>query len=94
MEELINDPKFQKTLIDIADEIGRPYNEIQKEAEDCLKELYTRHWPVANIFGLQLAQYILSRGYHKTIDVNPKEIKEVARIARQHSIAFVMTHKT
>ncbi|MEM8583179.1 MAG: HAD-IB family hydrolase [Bacteroidota bacterium] len=94
MEELINDPKFLKTLIDLADELGRPYNEVQEEAADCLKELYTRHWPVANVMGLQFAQYVLSRGYQKTIDVNPEEIKELTKIARQHSVAFVMTHKT
>ncbi len=94
MEELINDPKFQKTLIDIADEIGMPYNEVQKEAADCLKELYTLHQPLSNVVGLQVAQYILARGYNKTIDVDPAEMKQLTKLARQHSIAFVMTHKT
>ncbi len=94
MEELINDPKFQKKLIDIADELGQPYNEVQKDAADCLKELHTLHQPLANVLGLQVSQYILSRGYSKTIDVNPTEIRELAKLARQHSIAFVMTHKT
>ena len=94
MEELINDPKFQKKLIDIADQLGRPYNQVQKEAEECLKELHTLHQPLANVFGLQISQYILGRGYHNSIDVNPKEIKELTKLARRHSIAFVMTHKT
>ncbi|MEM6631313.1 MAG: HAD-IB family hydrolase [Bacteroidota bacterium] len=94
MEELINDPTFQKKLIDIANEIDKPYDEVQKEAADCLKELHTLHQPLANILGLQVSQYILSRGFNKTIDVNPAEIKELTKLARGHSIAFVMTHKT
>ncbi|MEM6805552.1 MAG: 1-acyl-sn-glycerol-3-phosphate acyltransferase, partial [Bacteroidota bacterium] len=94
MEELFNDPKFQKTLIDIANELGRPYNQVQEEAADCLKELQTLHQPIANIIGLQASQYILSRGFNKTVDVNPTEIKELSKLARRHSIAFVMTHKT
>ncbi|MEM6397570.1 MAG: HAD-IB family hydrolase [Bacteroidota bacterium] len=94
MQELINDPKFQKRLVDIADELGKPFNEVQKEAAECLKELQTRHQPVANLLGLQFSQYILSRGYNKTIDVNPLEIKNLAKLARRNSIAFVMTHKT
>ncbi len=94
MEELINNPKFQKKLIDIANETGRPYNDIQQEAADCLKELHTLHQPLANVLGLQVAQYILGRGFNKSIDVNPKEIRELTKLARGNSIAFVMTHKT
>ncbi|MEM8889158.1 MAG: 1-acyl-sn-glycerol-3-phosphate acyltransferase, partial [Bacteroidota bacterium] len=94
MEELFNDPQFQKKLIDIADELGKPYNQVQEEAAECLKELHTLHQPLANVLGLQVSQYILSRGFNKTIDVNPTEIKELTKLARRHSIAFVMTHKT
>ena len=94
MEKLLNDPKFQKKLIDVADQLGEPYNQVIKIASDCLKELYTGHQPLANIAGLQVSQYILARGYKKTIDVNPTEIKELTKLARRHPIAFVMTHKT
>lgn len=94
MEGIINDPTFQKKLIDIAEQLGQPYDQVQKEAADCLKELQTVHQPLANIMGLQLSQYILSRAYKKTIDVNPTEIKDLTRLARRHPIAFVMTHKT
>lgn len=94
MEKLLNDPKFQKKLIDIADQLGEPYNQVIKIATDCLKELYTVHQPLANILGLQTSQYILSKGYKKTIDVNPTEVKALTKLARRHPIAFVMTHKT
>jgi putative phosphoserine phosphatase/1-acylglycerol-3-phosphate O-acyltransferase len=94
MEHLINDPKFLKKLIDLADEMGVLYNEVYDTAVNCLKELQTVHQPFANIAGLQVSQYILSRGYKKTIDVNTDEIKALTKLARRHPIAFVMTHKT
>lgn len=59
-----------------------------------MKELQTVHQPLANVLGLQVSQYILSRGYKKTIDVNATEIKALTKMARRHPIAFVMTHKT
>lgn len=94
MESIIHDPKFQKKLIDIAEELAEPFDQVYRVAESCLKELMTVHQPLANIFGLQVAQYILSRAYKKTIDVNPLEIKALTKLARRHPIAFVMTHKT
>ncbi|HFC00052.1 MAG TPA: HAD-IB family hydrolase, partial [Phaeodactylibacter sp.] len=67
---------------------------VYSQAKEYLKELYTQHRPVANVMGMELAQYILSRGYKKTIDVNPAEVKALTKLARRHPIAFVMTHKT
>jgi len=94
MEGIINDPTFQKKLIDIAEQLAKPYDQVQQEAADCLKELQTVHQPLANVMGMQIMQYILGRGYKKTIDVNPQEVKSLTRLARRHPIAFVMTHKT
>lgn len=94
MDQLLNDQHFQATLAQIAKEKNEDSDKIQQEAEGYWNELYTVHQPVANLLGTQMAQYILSRGYEKTIDVNPAEIKALTRTARQYPIAFVMTHKT
>ena len=94
MEEILKDPRFQKTLAEIAEETGENFDTIHREATACLNELYTEHQPVANILGTQLAKYILGRGYEKTIDVIPEQLQALTKIARRHPIAFVMTHKT
>ena len=94
MEKLLNDLPFLNTLAKIAEQSGKNFQQIQEEAAGYLKELYTVHQPMANLIGAQTAQYILSRGYKKTIDVNSVEIKKIADISRRHPIAFVMTHKT
>lgn len=94
MEQILNDSQFQKQLVHIADTTGQSQIQVYREAEGYLKELYATHQPFANIAAIELSNYILSRGYDKTIDVNPVEIKGLTKLMRKHPIAFVMTHKT
>lgn len=94
MENILRDSKFQKKLVLIAEKNGESFEETYAKATEYMKELYTQHSPVANVMGMEFSQYILSRGYKKSIDVHPTEIKKLSKIARNHPIAFVMTHKT
>ncbi|MEM8906865.1 MAG: HAD-IB family hydrolase [Bacteroidota bacterium] len=94
MESLLTNPQFQENLRQIADQQQESLEKVTEEAATYLKEMYTVHRPLASVIGTQTAQYILSRGYQKTIDVNPTEIKRLTKLARRHPIAFVMTHKT
>jgi len=94
MDKLLNDPGFQLLLKQLAAKTGASLEVLLEEAQGYLKELYTVHQPLANIMGTQTAQYVLSRGYDKTIDVNPAEVKQIAKLMRRHPVAFVMTHKT
>jgi putative phosphoserine phosphatase / 1-acylglycerol-3-phosphate O-acyltransferase len=92
--QIFEDSKFQKILAQIAQDLNTPIEKIKKEADKYLKELYTVHQPVADFLMLQGAQYILSRGYDKTIDTNPAEIKQLTKLMHRYPVAFVMTHKT
>ena len=94
MEKILNDSKFQMTLASLAKKQGESLEQITKEASTYLKELYTTHQPIANIVGVETTQYLLSRAYDKTIDVNSKEVKQVAKLMRKYPVAFVLTHKT
>ena len=94
VEKILKDKAFQKILAHIATEKGDSLAQVCNEAEGYLKELYTEHQPTANLVMMQAAEYILGRGYDKTIDVNPEEINQLAKLMRKHPIAFVMTHKS
>ncbi len=94
MEKVINQPKFQATLKEIARQQGVSEVQITAKAKEYLTELQTKHEPIADLIGVQLMQFIVSRGYDKTIDVNPLEIKQLAKVVRRHPVAFLMTHKT
>ena len=94
MEKVLRDSKFQKKLVLIAEKTGESFEEIYAQAKQYMAELYTQHRPLTNLLGMEVSQYILSRGYKKNIDVNPAQVKSLVQLARRHPIAFVMTHKT
>ncbi len=94
MEKLLKDSRFQETLAQIAVKTNESLETVNEKAFKYWNELYTVHQPMMNILGTQMAQYILERGYDKTIDVNPVQLKALTKLARRHPIAFVMTHKT
>ncbi len=94
MDKLLQNKNFQKKLAQIAEQQNMPIDEVSAVASTYLEELYTVQHPLISTFGVQFAQSILSRGYDKNIDVNPGEMKDLAKIMRRHPVAFVMTHKT
>ena len=94
IEKMLKAPRFQKTLALLAEEKGETIAAVSKEAEAYLNELYTEHRSMSNMILMEAAEYILGRGYDKTIDVNPDEIKQLAKLMRKHPVAFVLTHKS
>ncbi|MEM9990564.1 MAG: HAD-IB family hydrolase [Bacteroidota bacterium] len=94
MDAIFNDKTYQAKLFKIAEKEGRALMEVLEEGKAYLEELNTQNHPIADAVGVTGAQYILSRGYEKVIDVQPEEMKKLTRLARKHPIAFVMTHKT
>lgn len=94
MLKILNDAKYLSLLQDHASRHGIDLEQVKKEAESYLKELYTEQQPIIHTMMAQLSQYILSRGYERTIDVNVEEVRALAKVMRRHPVAFVMTHKT
>ena len=94
MEEIIKHTKFQNTLKRIAKEQKMDFKKVQKEAAVCIKELYAEQHPIGKMLSVRGFDYILSRAYSDKIDVDPDGIKKLQRLMRQHSVAFIMTHKT
>ncbi len=94
MEQILNDAKFIEALSIISEQSGENLSSLMIEAEIYLKELYTVHHPLLETIANEASQYILSRGYDKTIDIDTGEIKKLAKVMRKHPVAFVMTHKT
>ncbi len=94
IEKMLDAPQFQKTLAAIAVEKGENLRLVEREAMKYLTELHAEHQPLSNVLMMEFAQYVLSRGYDKTIDVNPDELKKLTKLMRNNSIAFVLTHKS
>jgi len=57
MEQLLNDQNFQNKLKEIAKAQKSSLELLMEEAKGYLKEMYTVHQPLANLMGVQTAQY-------------------------------------
>ncbi len=93
-ESVFTDPDFQKTLQGLAEKLAVPEQEVNTAASEALKEMFTIQHPILQTMGVQLAEFVVDRAYEKTIDVNIDELKDLVKMMRSHSVAFVMTHKT
>ncbi|UOY07775.1 HAD-IB family hydrolase [Muricauda sp. SCSIO 64092] len=94
MQDIINSEKFQESLKQAAKDHKLAIEDVQKEAEKYIKELYAQQHPAARLVSVRGFNYILSRAYSEKIDVDPKGIKKLMKLMRKHSVAFIMTHKT
>lgn len=93
IENILNDPAFQKKLARLSVQTGATHLLLKTEAEIYLTELYSEHQPTTNMLFLETFQYMLNQGYDKNIDINPAEIKALVKLIRKHPVAFVLTHK-
>ena len=94
IKKVLNENGFQKKLARISVQKGLSQVQANIEAESYLEELFTEHDPTTNIGFVELFQYMLSKGYDKTIDTNPDELKALAKLMRTNPVAFVLTHKS
>ncbi|HKK75663.1 MAG TPA: HAD-IB family hydrolase [Saprospiraceae bacterium] len=91
---LMEAQSFQQLIQELSTQLEQPIEQIKKEAREYLEELYTEQKPIPQFVGSEIAQFVLARGYDRTIDVDPGELKKLTKLMRKHPIAFVMTHKT
>lgn len=94
MQDLLDNHKYKRLLQEYSEAKNISIEEVESEANGYLKELYTVQHPIMQTVAVRMSQYMLDRGYDRTIDVNAAEIKSLAKIMRRHPVAFVMTHKT
>jgi putative phosphoserine phosphatase/1-acylglycerol-3-phosphate O-acyltransferase len=94
IQNIIEHPKFQEKLQEIATAQEIEFSEVQKQGADCIAELYSQQHPIANMLSVKGFQFMMSKAYNSKIDIDPKEIKKLMKLMRQNSVAFILTHKT
>lgn len=94
MQRIIDHPKFQDRLKQIAKEQKVDLAKVQKEGAACIDELYAHQHPVANLVSVKGLEYMMSKAYSDKVDIDPHEISKLMKLMRQNSVAFILTHKT
>jgi putative phosphoserine phosphatase/1-acylglycerol-3-phosphate O-acyltransferase len=93
-KNIVNHPKFQEKLAQIAKDEHIDVIEAQQKGEAYIQELYSQQHPVANMLSVKGFQFMMSKAYNDKIDIDRQEIKKLMKLMRQNSVAFILTHKT
>jgi glycerol-3-phosphate O-acyltransferase len=93
-ENLRNSPKFKAAVQQLADESGRPVQELLREAAGYMEELIA----VPNALFVDLRarfdQFILSLGYNKEVVCRDEDLERVRQIVSTRPAMLLFTHKT
>lgn len=92
-EEVLKRPSFLGGLDTLARDEGKPAAAVRRKAERYLKEIAANHSPLMIDIFAQLSRSSSTRGY-EALRVDPEQIEVVRRLAQQHSVVFIPTHKS
>jgi len=92
-EEVLARPSFQGGLDRLAREQGRSPQKVRRDADRYLREIAAGHSPLMIDVFAQLCRSSSTRGYD-ALRFDRAEIERIRRLAEQHPVAFLPTHKS
>jgi glycerol-3-phosphate O-acyltransferase len=93
-EDILSRPAFQGELHQLALEQGKSDAKILAEATRDLAEIAASHTPLVIDLIVHLWRFMYSRGYDKTLHYDQAQLERVSRLAQQHPVVFMPSHKS
>jgi len=91
-EQLCASKPFRERVRDLADELGRPFEEVLEDAESCLNELVTVQSPLAiDVFRMVMRPM---HGRAWSLDVDVESLERLREVNRRHALVFLPTHRS
>ena len=92
-EEVLTRPSFRGGLDQFARDEGRSPAAVRRTAARYLKEIAAKHSPMMIDIFAQLARSAAIRGYD-ALRFDQEKIEEIRKLAQQHSVVFLPSHKS
>jgi glycerol-3-phosphate O-acyltransferase len=93
-EDILSRPAFQGELHQLAREQGKSDAKVLAEATKDLAEIAASHTPLVIDLIVHLWRFMYSRGYDKTLHYDQAQLERVSRLAQQHPVVFMPSHKS
>lgn len=93
-QAISSSPGFRTGLAELAEQLGKPLDSLEKEARGYMKEMVSRPTPFFIDMRGWFDRFALSLGYDKTIAFDPAEIPRLRTMMRDHPTILLFTHKT
>lgn len=87
-------PSYRASLAELAGQLGKPLESLDKEAQGYMKEMVSRPSPFFIDMRGWFDRFALSLGYDAAIAFDPAEIPRLRAMMRDHPTILLFTHKT
>ncbi len=91
---LCGDPRFRTAMTELANDLGKPEDQLYAESAKYMKELIARPSPLFIDMKAKLDRFMLSQGYEDDVVFDRKELTRLRKTMREHPTLLLFTHKT
>ncbi len=92
--EILERPAFRAALAELATRGARPIAEAREYAAKCLEEMAVHPEERQLDRVAQLARFMIGRSYDPVLDINTDRLAELKRLAADHPLIFLWSHKS
>ncbi|HET6591430.1 MAG TPA: 1-acyl-sn-glycerol-3-phosphate acyltransferase, partial [Xanthomonadales bacterium] len=93
-ESLRGSARFKAALRQMADETGRPLQELEREAAGYMQELIATPDPLFVDLRARFDQFLLALGYDKEVVCREEDLERVREVVSSRPAMLLFTHKT
>jgi glycerol-3-phosphate O-acyltransferase len=93
-EDILGQPAFRGGLAQLARELSRDEASVMREATRDLREIAATHSPFVIDLVAHLIRLLYTQGYGEALRYDPKQLREVERLAQRHPVVFLPSHKS
>lgn len=90
-EEVLSSARLRSRLQELAQSLGRAYDDVAREARTYLQEMAASHSEVAIDAWERFIRFVV-RQY--TIDVDARQLERLRRLGGRHTLAYVPSHRS
>jgi glycerol-3-phosphate O-acyltransferase len=93
-DSLRSSPKYRAALAELANETGRPRTELQKEADEYMKELIAVPDSLFIDLRARFDNWVMRLSYDGEVVFRDEDLRRVRQIVQRHPAMLLFTHKT
>lgn len=93
-ESLVSSPAFKDALVQLAQETGRPLEQLQSEADDYMKELIAVPSSLFIDLRARFDNWVMRLSYGGNVVFREDDLARVGKIVQTHPSMLLFTHKT
>jgi glycerol-3-phosphate O-acyltransferase len=93
-EDILARPAFRGALARLARQLGRPEEDVAREASRDLREIAAATSPTMVDVADQLFRFLYTRGYDAELRYDRARLEQIAALSQRHPVVFLPSHRS